>query len=200
MQVKGVLWDADGVLQVLPRFEELWPFLADDVRAAFVADVFADLPVALTGRRDMSAHLDATIAHHGLGEHVQQIRAVFTEFRHVEDAIATLAAVRASGTTCVLATNQDSLREQHMRPLYEPLVDRCYFSASMGLAKPDAAFFARIAADLGVQPVEMLFIDDGADNVEGARAAGLRAEQWHHDDGMAALHAALARHGLSASS
>ena len=42
-------------------------------------------------------------------------------------------------------------------------------------------------------PDEVLFVDDNAANVEAARAVGLRAEQWHVDDGVDALRDQLAR-------
>ena len=46
---------------------------------------------------------------------------------------------------------------------------------------------AHIAATLGYD-----------DRVDGARAAGLRAERWDHHDGLDALHRLLARHDLPA--
>ncbi len=37
----------------------------------------------------------------------------------------------------------------------------------------------------------MLFVDDSQANVDGARAAGLRAERWEIDDGFDSLDALL---------
>ena len=50
----------------------------------------------------------------------------------------------------------------------------------------------------GMQVGELLFIDDSQANVDGARAAGLSAEYWHHDRGVGDLVALLDRHGLAA--
>jgi putative hydrolase of the HAD superfamily len=196
MTVRAVLWDADGVLQVLPPFDSMWTFLATESRTALLAEVFGDLPAALTGRLDMSRHVDAAVERHGLGAHREAIRAVFGQLDPVPEGRAALAAVRRGGTACVLATNQDTLRAACMRPVYEPLVDRCYFSAEIGLAKPDPAYFAHIVADLGIAADELLFVDDGRENVAAARAAGLGAEWWHHDAGVP-LADVLARHGLA---
>jgi putative hydrolase of the HAD superfamily len=196
MTVRAVLWDADGVLQVLPPFDLMWPFLPEDTRAALLAEVFGDLGSALTGHLDMSLHLDAVFGRHRLDAHHQQIRAVFAQLDPVLEGRAALAAVRASGVTCVLATNQDTLRTAHMRPVYEPLVDRCYFSAEVGLAKPDPAYFLHIAGDLRLEVEELLLIDDGRDNIAAARTLGLRAEWWHHDAGVP-LAEVLGRHGIS---
>lgn len=196
MAVRAVLWDADGVLQGLPPFEDLWDFLADDVREQVVAELFGDMPDVLSGAVDMAARVEDVVVRHRIGEHADAFRATWDYFPPVADARRLLADVRRSGITCVLATNQDSLRERHMRPVYEPLLDRLYFSSALGVAKPDAAFFGAIAADLGLAPDALLFVDDSAANVEGARATGLHAEQWHHDDGITVLEGLLERHGV----
>ncbi|QLP96401.1 MAG: HAD-IA family hydrolase [Rhodoblastus sp.] len=49
-----------------------------------------------------------------------------------------------------------------------------YASAQFGLRKPDPAIFAAACARIGVAPGRTLFVDDLAENVAGARAAGLR--------------------------
>lgn len=52
---------------------------------------------------------------------------------------------------------------------------RHFASHEMGLRKPDRAAFEHIAREIGVAPQRILFFDDTAANVEGARAAGLEA-------------------------
>jgi putative hydrolase of the HAD superfamily len=56
--------------------------------------------------------------------------------------------------------------------------DDVVVSADVGLAKPDPAIFRLAAERLGVVPEACLMIDDQAQHVEGARAAGLRAHLW----------------------
>ena len=55
------------------------------------------------------------------------------------------------------------------------LFDDVVVSADVGLAKPDPAIFRLAAERLGVAPEACLMIDDQAQHIEGARAAGLRA-------------------------
>jgi HAD superfamily hydrolase (TIGR01509 family) len=50
-----------------------------------------------------------------------------------------------------------------------------FVSHRMGLRKPDPAAFAHVAREIVVPPAQILFFDDTAANVEGARAAGLQA-------------------------
>jgi putative hydrolase of the HAD superfamily len=53
-------------------------------------------------------------------------------------------------------------------------VDRVFASAAMGVAKPEAAFFERILADLEVEPGEAVMVGDRYDNdVAAAKAVGL---------------------------
>lgn len=58
------------------------------------------------------------------------------------------------------------------------LFDDVVVSADVGLAKPDPAIFRLAAERLGVVPEACLMIDDQEQHVEGARAAGLRAQIW----------------------
>ena len=55
------------------------------------------------------------------------------------------------------------------------LFDDVIVSADVGLAKPDPAIFRLAAERLSVEPEACLMIDDQAQHVEGARAAGMRA-------------------------
>lgn len=50
-----------------------------------------------------------------------------------------------------------------------------FVSSDLGLRKPDRAAFAAVAGRTGFRPAEILFFDDTAENVTGARAAGLQA-------------------------
>ena len=50
-----------------------------------------------------------------------------------------------------------------------------FTSCDLGLRKPERESFHRVAERIGVAPAEILFFDDTAENVEGAREAGLQA-------------------------
>lgn len=54
--------------------------------------------------------------------------------------------------------------------------ERVFTSTELGLAKPDAAAFLRVAEQMGVAPADLLHVGDSLrDDVEGARGAGCRA-------------------------
>ncbi len=52
---------------------------------------------------------------------------------------------------------------------------RIYVSHEIGARKPEAAAFRAVVADMGIAPERILFFDDAAENVAGARACGLMA-------------------------
>ena len=57
------------------------------------------------------------------------------------------------------------------------LFDHHFPSHLVGKLKPDREVFLHVAETLGCEPSTILFLDDQPLNVEGARAAGLRAVQ-----------------------
>ncbi len=50
-----------------------------------------------------------------------------------------------------------------------------YLSSTIGLRKPDAAAYDHVVKSIGVPAERIVFFDDLAENVEGARARGLKA-------------------------
>ncbi|MFK4507329.1 HAD family phosphatase [Bradyrhizobium daqingense] len=50
-----------------------------------------------------------------------------------------------------------------------------YLSSSIGLRKPDAEAFDHVVAAIGAPASRIVFFDDLAENIEGARACGLKA-------------------------
>jgi putative hydrolase of the HAD superfamily len=52
-------------------------------------------------------------------------------------------------------------------------IERRFYSGRMGLVKPDREIFDRMAAELGADPAEIVFIDDRPENVAGAESAGM---------------------------
>lgn len=61
------------------------------------------------------------------------------------------------------------------------LFDKCFFSAKMGLTKPNPEIFLAVCRDLSIDPSETLFVDDNAKNIEGAKKAGLRGYLFDGD-------------------
>lgn len=113
-----------------------------------------------------------------------------------EDMLALAAAIARRARVAILTNNNLLLRDHLPRicaPLFPLFDDHVFCSAQFRLAKPDPAIFLACAAALGVAPGDVLFVDDKAENAEGARRAGLHA---HHHRDLPSLRAVLRGHGL----
>jgi putative hydrolase of the HAD superfamily len=97
-------------------------------------------------------------------------------------------AVLTNNTTLV-ADHIDTLLPD-LRPLFGP---RIYTSARFKAAKPDPRCYRLCLSELNVRPERVLFVDDLAANVAGAREAGLFA--YHHTS-VETFRQALSEHGL----
>jgi putative hydrolase of the HAD superfamily len=86
-----------------------------------------------------------------------------------------LAGLRPAYSTAILSNSGDGARrEENRRYGFEDLVDTIVYSHEVGLAKPDPAIYHLTCERLGVQPAEVVFLDDNAPNVDVARGLG-----WH---------------------
>ena len=95
------------------------------------------------------------------------------------------------GVGCLSNTNSLQWRVMISHWPLSSLFEHRFLSFELGAVKPDAAIYELVIDRLPVPPRNVLFLDDNPLNVEGARAAGLQAEQT---EGVAAAREALARH------
>jgi HAD superfamily hydrolase (TIGR01509 family) len=112
-------------------------------------------------------------------------------------AVLALAQQLSMERPVGMFTNNPWLLQQHIAEVF-PAVPaifgtRAVFSAELGRSKPDPEAFRRLATRLACAPDEILYVDDDATYVAGAREAGLSA---HHVGGAAGVRAGLTLHGL----
>lgn len=98
-------------------------------------------------------------------------------FQAFPEVARALRELRALGLRLVVVSNWDfSLHERLEETGLAALVDGAVASAEVGVAKPDPAIFAHALSLAGVAAAEAVHVGDSpAEDVEGARAAGLRA-------------------------
>lgn len=98
-------------------------------------------------------------------------------FRAFPDAPPALARLRERGLTLVCVSNWDcSLPEVLERSGLRGALDAVVTSAAAGARKPDPSIFVRALELAGTTPGEAMHVGDtAAEDVEGARAAGIRA-------------------------
>jgi putative hydrolase of the HAD superfamily len=114
-----------------------------------------------------------------------------------DPAVLALARQLSADHAVGMFTNNPLLLKRHMAEVF-PAVPalfgtRAVFSAELGRSKPDPEAFRRLATRLACAPDEILYFDDDATYVAGAREAGLLA---HRVGGAAGVRAGLAVHGL----
>jgi len=121
----------------------------------------------------------------------------------IEPDLAMLALARQLSTDHPVGmfTNNPLLLKRHIAEVFPAVPDifgaRAVFSAELGRSKPDPEAFRRLTRRLGLTPGEILYFDDDASYVAGAREAGLSA----HPVGEAAdVRTGLAVHRLDRSS
>jgi HAD superfamily hydrolase (TIGR01509 family) len=85
-----------------------------------------------------------------------------------------------------MLSNADRGWTERLRARGLGLFDDVVVSGDVGVAKPNPSIFQLAAQRLGVAPDACLMIDDQAQHVEGARAAGLRAH-LHESTRLSAL-------------
>jgi HAD superfamily hydrolase (TIGR01509 family) len=93
-------------------------------------------------------------------------------------------------------SNTNSVHYAHWGPLFTDLLQpfsRVFCSHELGVRKPDAAAFERVAQEMRVPVNRIAFFDDFEPNVLGARSVGLKA---FHVAGAADVAAGLAALGL----
>lgn len=188
MPIRALMLDVDGVL-VDGRPEDGRPWhtsLEADLGLAYDtlhAELFAShWEHIVVGRAGLMEHLASVLPR--IAPHVSPERLVAYWFERDSRLAATLlpelAAVRAAGVRVYLATNQEHLRAAHLMDTLRLAehVDGVFYSARLGARKPDAEFFARVQAAVGLRGEELLLVDDSRENVEAAVTAGWRALHW----------------------
>jgi len=199
--IRHLLLDADGVLQTIPgggQVGRAGPYLG--ARSAELVDqLWAAEQPALRGDGDMELALRGILDRHGIEVDPDELYAeLWLSIRTVPAMVDLVRRARAAGYGVHLGTNQHRQRAAYMRETlgYDDLFDVSCYSCDLGAAKPEVAYFRRAAARIGDDPASVLFVDDLAGNVAGARAAGLRAEQWDLESGLPRLVELLADHGV----
>jgi putative hydrolase of the HAD superfamily len=191
----AVLLDALGTLIEL---ETPWPHLVEELgargvvvseeaaRAAMLAEMayyraHHDEASSWAGLKDLRRRCAAVVQQHldtalPLGD-VQDALLAAIRFHAYPEVPAALGRLRTAGARLAVVSNWDvSLHDVLERTQLRALVDAVVISAELGAAKPDPAIFRAALDRLGASAADAMHVGDSVEHdVEGARAAGLRA-------------------------
>lgn len=180
--------DIDGVVSLAqPGSERPWyATLEQDwglshdrdlVPGFFARPVFMEV---LRGRLDLYVALHEYLETKGLADRIDEFVAYWFEKDSDIDrgVLAQADAWRArTGGKVYAATNQEHHRIAFLRDRagLGSHFDEIIYSAALGVCKPDRVFYTNAQARMGVTVAQsILFVDDKATNVDGARVAGWR--------------------------
>jgi putative hydrolase of the HAD superfamily len=179
--IKAILFDADGVIQTThpPFLEKLAAMLPDGDSSVeeFVGEVAALERSALTGAGDFAVSLGELLQLHHSPMNTNDALNLLNLVKVDHGVLSAIAEVRRRGVLCCLATNQQRHRAKYMSETlgYHRLFDAEFYSCHLGVAKPDGAYFERILDNIGLDPNQVLFLDDHQANVDAAQLVGLHA-------------------------
>jgi HAD superfamily hydrolase (TIGR01509 family) len=109
--------------------------------------------------------------------------------------IAALLARAAKHLPLYAFSNTNAAHVKHFSRTYADVLGhfrKIFLSSSIGLRKPDAEAYDHVVKAIGVPAPRIVFFDDLAENIEGARARGLTAVHVTSPDDVAEALAALA--------
>lgn len=191
--------DIDGVVSLAqPGSERPWyATLEQDwglshdrdlVPGFFAKPVFMEV---LRGRLDLFAALQEYFEGRGMDDRLEEFVAYwFEKDSDIDRGVLEQAdAWRArTGGKVYAATNQEHHRIAFLRDRagLGSHFDEIIYSAALGVCKPDRVFYTNAQARMGVTVAQsILFVDDKATNVDGARMAGWRAMLYRGPESLA---------------
>lgn len=182
--VNVVMFDADGVLIHAKRFsahlEEQFG-IKRETTDPFFAGIFQ---ACLTGKADLKKELVKHVDGWGWTRSIDELLRFWFQSEHVVDneILAYINTLRQKGIRPFLATNNEKYRAAYMAQDmgFGDIFDGIYASGTMGVKKPDPAFFRYIIKEQKLPVSEALFWDDDPENVAAAKEVGLHAEVYTH--------------------
>ncbi|MBI5319791.1 HAD-IA family hydrolase [Bradyrhizobium sp.] len=108
--------------------------------------------------------------------------------------IAPLLARAAARMPLYAFSNTNPPHVEHFSRAYADVLGHfreIYLSSSIGLRKPEPDAFHHVVNAIGVPAARIVFFDDSAENIAGARASGLAAVHVKSSDDVAGALAAL---------
>ncbi len=90
------------------------------------------------------------------------------------ELVTFFAGLRPRYPTAILSNSfVGARRKEEERYRFHEMTDHIIYSHEVGLAKPDPRIYTLTCERLGVQPVEMIFLDDWEANIAAAREFGI---------------------------
>jgi putative hydrolase of the HAD superfamily len=158
------------------------------IRRGFFQGAFREV---LRGRLDLYVALHEYFEPLGQADRIEEFVAYWFKKDAVIDRellVMTDAWRQRTGGRCYSAANQEHHRVVYLRDQagLGAHFDEIIYSAALGVCKPERVFYTNAQARMGVTVAQsILFVDDRAENVDGARMSGWRAMLYRGRDSLA---------------
>lgn len=181
--IKGIIFDADGMLIIGKRFsehlQEKFGITTEDTSDFFRGE-FQD---CLIGKKDLREELSTNLPLWGWKGTLEDfLQEWFAKEFNVFDTrfIEIFTMLKNKGIKLYLATNNEKHRTDALvgQNNFQDYFDDIFASGYVGLLKPNKDFFEHIVEKTGFTPDELMFWDDDIENIDGARNAGLRCGHY----------------------
>lgn len=186
MKIKAVIWDMGGVIlrtgTKVPREQlaQLHSITLDELYdLVFNSDTAENATLGLIEEKDhwQAVAISLNIPH----ESVDEFRAKFWEGDLIDTRlIEYIQSLRKRVKTGLLSNAWSDARNYLCQRIdCEQVFDYTIFSCEIGLKKPDAEIYHDILQKMQVEPQEAIFVDDFAENIDGANAVGIYGIQFN---------------------
>lgn len=192
---KAVIFDTDGMVVITDMFsvkfceEYKVPY---EIVLPFFKNEFQP---CLIGKADLKEQIKPYLPKWGWNKSVEDFLEYWFKAEHKIDqrVVDVIEKLRQSGIKCYLATNQEKYRTDYLRFQmgFDKIFDKIFSSADMGYKKPQAEFFDKVMATIGLNNDEVQFWDDTEKNVLGAKEFGLDARHYNNFEEFEAEMASL---------
>ncbi len=182
MTLRAVVFDIGGVLEIAP------PIGVTEKWEALLHLAAGELNQRLENvwRGGSVGHISEQEVHRRIGEimamEAAQVDAfmddIWTEYLGTLNTQLTdyVRSLRPRYQTAILSNSfVGARRKEQERYQFEQLVDLLIYSHEEGIAKPTPRIFELTCERLGVQPAEMVFVDDVEVNIAAAQVLGIHA-------------------------
>uniref|UniRef100_A0A914ZGY4 Uncharacterized protein n=1 Tax=Parascaris univalens TaxID=6257 RepID=A0A914ZGY4_PARUN len=198
MVYKAVLFDSTGVMMSYAQVPYLGEFMKQARKLDSVWDIWADLELGKMDIKDANNIFQRMLdSNPTLRKEVtnamttSDILSIFDNLTEDENFALAVPKIRSAGIRTCLLTNQ-MFRDDRRKDVFIPAsviakFDESVISCRDGCRKPDTEIFLLAARKLGVDPQECIFIDDFAENCEGAKKVGMTAIRVYETDTKTAV-------------
>jgi epoxide hydrolase-like predicted phosphatase len=199
MTIRAVVFDIGGVLEITPPtgWVEQWEarlHLNPGELDARLMDVWRAGTLGTISEQEVEMRIGQIM---GLDQ--QQVAALMADLweeylgeLNVE-LVAYFASLRPRYRTALLSNSFAGARDKEQeRYHFADLCDLLIYSHEEGIAKPDRRIFELICERLGLQPAEIVFLDDVETSIAAAREFGMQAILFRETgEAIAAVQACL---------